>query len=79
VEVAPPRAGENVFAVADRERFGRKLANYRICKLRGEWVKVRTEFLAGAGDVPPAQECTSPEAATAEAVKGKRQRKRPGK
>lgn len=72
VQVAPPRVGENAYVIADRERFGRKLANYRICKLRGEWVRVRTEFLAGTGDAAPAPECTPPEAATAVRRKGRK-------
>lgn len=65
VPVAEPRAGENVFVIAKRRGDGLDVANYRICRLREEWVRVRVEFLAGRSEVKPGADCVLPAAPAA--------------
>lgn len=71
VQVAAPRPGENAYAIAERERHGRKLANYVVCSLRFEWMRARVDFLAGQGDVPPLpSKCMPPDAKAPKAKAG---------
>jgi hypothetical protein len=61
VQIAEPVEGENAFVIAKRALNALDLANYRICKLRGEWVRVRIDHLAGSQKIDPPAECQPPE------------------
>lgn len=47
VEVAPPRQGESILALAKREQDARERQNVIICAARRDWQRVR-QGLAGA-------------------------------
>lgn len=72
MQIAEPREGENAFVITKRALNGLELANYRICKLRGEWVRVRIDHLAGTGNVKPEAECVLPDAEKPKVAKKKR-------